>query len=128
MGQPRGRGDERLAAGEITYHEIIEMIELFPFGDSHTDRRNVFLTEVKIYKRKPAFILGLVMWTISLSGLIGLMATQNWWLFPIGLLNIFGCALIYDSAVAHFCDKVLELRQPSIDVVSDAATSEPPLI
>jgi hypothetical protein len=77
------------------------MIEFFPFGDSHADRRNVFLTEVKTYRHKPAFILGLAMWAISLSGLIGLMVAQNWWLSQLAFLILAGvhCFTIVSSLI-----------------------------
>ncbi len=85
------------------------MIELLPFSDRHSDRRRVFQNEVRTYRRNAAFILGAVMWIISMMGFIALM-THNWWLTPLIFLNIFGVAFIYDSVVAHFCDKLLETQ------------------
>ncbi len=71
--------------------------------------QSVFKEEVKLYRRKPTFIIGISMWGISMLALIPITSG----VLPMLLLlfSVFGAAFVHDTVIAHFSHRIVELKQ-----------------
>lgn len=67
--------------------------------------------EVRVYRKQPSFIIGMVM--AALSALTLMALTEGIFSRLVILVGVFGVAFVYDTVTRHFCARLLTQHQPA---------------
>ena len=68
--------------------------------DEYLESKEIHNTEIKVYRKNPQFIIGLILYA---AGLIYLILRKDWTLLTCGLFISIGEMLIRDTISEHYC-------------------------
>ncbi len=100
-------------------------MNILPAIPTEPTERKAFLEtwerEIRLVRRRPSFIIGLVM--AAASSLTLMAMTEGWLAWLMILVGVFGVATVYDTVTRHFC-RELAKRRLSADEVAAATPAQ----